>query len=172
MRSGPLLLILAEGDLPTPGFTVDIIQSPLRIFPQQFNLLRCRRPGLFPQVVTPYRYAETVRFPEDPPQVTVHHADGADQVDIEDCGEELSGYVRAVSGSPDHACPEGADEVTGFSRSLSFDEAFADALSKLPPSQAPLADALARVEVLEVGGLFGGFAGFHHLYVRVCRTIT
>jgi hypothetical protein len=34
------------------------------------------------------------------------------------------------------------------------------------------ADALARVEVLETGGLFGGFPDFHHLFVRVCRTIT
>ena len=46
------------------------------------------------------------------------------------------------------------------------------ASANLPASDAPFADALARVEVLEVGGLFGGFPGFHHLYVRVCRTIT
>ena len=26
-RAGPLLLIAAEGDLPTPGFTVDIVQT-------------------------------------------------------------------------------------------------------------------------------------------------
>jgi hypothetical protein len=170
--SGAQLLIVAEGELPTPGFTVDIVQSPLRIFPPQFNLLRCRRPGIFPQVLTPYRYAETVRFPQDQPEVTVHHADGADQVTIEDCGQELSEYARAVDGAPDHQCPEGGSEATGFSRTLSFDEAFADALVNLPPSDAPIADALSRVEVLEVGGLFGGFAGFHHLYVRVCRTIS
>jgi hypothetical protein len=171
-RAGALLLIAAEGDLPTPGFSVDIVQSPLRIFPQQFNLLRCPRSGFFPQVITPYRYAETVRFPEDQSHVTVHHADGADHVEIEDCGEELSGYLRAASGDTAHQCPDGGEEATGFSRNLTFDEAFANALANLPPSDAPFADALARVEVLEVGGLFGGFPGFHHLYVRVCRTIT
>jgi hypothetical protein len=34
----------------------------------------------------------------------------------------------------------------------------------------PGADVLARVEVTEVGGLFGGIAGFNDLFVRVCRT--
>jgi hypothetical protein len=166
------VLIVAEGELPDPGFEVDIVQSPLRIFPQQFNLLRCRLPGLFPQVVTPYVHAETVTFPEDRDQVTVHHADGPDQVDIAECGDELSGYAAAIQGIPDRPCPDGAEEAVGFSRTLSFDQAFADALANLPPSDAPFADALARIEVLEVGGLFGGFPGFHDLFVRVCRTIT
>jgi len=37
-RAGEYVLILAEGELPTPGFEVDIEQSPLRIVPPQFNL--------------------------------------------------------------------------------------------------------------------------------------
>ncbi|MGH3625506.1 MAG: hypothetical protein ACRDQ5_27625 [Sciscionella sp.] len=166
------VLIVAEGELPSPGFAVDITPSLLRIFPQQFNLMRCQKPGLFPQVVTPYRYSETVRFPAEAPTVTVHHADGADQIDIEECGDDLAAYARAVGGGNGRARVEGAEEATGFSAKLSFDEAFADALDKLPPSDAILADALARVEVLEIGGLFGGFPGFHHLFVRVSRTIT
>jgi hypothetical protein len=171
-RAGPYVLLIAEGELPNPGFDVDIAQSPLKIFPPQFNLVRCQRPGPAPEVVTPYRYAEPVRFPENQRQITVHHADGADEIDIEDCGDELSGFVRAVHGDADRRCPEGTDEAVGFSTALRFDDAFADALAKLPPSDAPLADALARVEVLEIGGLFGGFAGFHHLFVRLARTIT
>jgi hypothetical protein len=102
--------------------------------------------------------------------VTVHHADGSDRVTIEDCGAELAAYARAVSGDADRRpCPQGADEAIGFSKRLSFEEAFADALAKLPPITSP-ADALARVEVVEIGGLFGGFAGFHDLFVRICRT--
>jgi hypothetical protein len=42
-RLGGYVLIVAEGDLPTPGYEVDIQQSPLRIFPQQYNLLRRER---------------------------------------------------------------------------------------------------------------------------------
>jgi len=169
-RVGPYVLIIAEGTLPTPGFTVDIAQSPLLIFPPQFNLLRCPLPGIWPQVVSPYRYAETVRFPQDQPSITVHHAEGSDEVAIEGWGDELAAYRRAVVGPEDESCPPGADVSTGFSKRLSFDEAFAAALAGLPPLDPSGADVLERVEVLEVGGLFGGIAGFHDLFVRICRT--
>ena len=170
-RVDQYLLLAAEGELPSPGFQVDIQQDPRRIFPPQFDLLRCRLPGIFPQVVTPYRYAETVRFPPDKTTVTVHHADGADQVPIEDYSPELQGYADTVRGSPDRPCPPGADEATGFSSNLSFDEAFAQALANLPPLDLTgTADVLVRVQVVEIGGLFGGIAGFNDLFVRVCRT--
>lgn len=169
-RAGRHVLIVAEGDLPTPGYQVDILQSPLKIFPPQFNLLRRRRPGVWPQVITPYLYGEVVHFPADQPAVTVHHAEGQDHVDIEACGEDLREFAVAVAGSPDLPCPPGAEQATGFSRNLSFDEAFADALTGLPPAEPPFPDALTRIRVLEVGALFGGIAGFHDLFVRVCRT--
>ena len=169
-RTDQDLLVVAEGELPTPGFRVDVQQDPRQTFPPQFSLLRCQLPGIFPQVITPFRYSETVRFPADPATVTVHHADGADEVAIEDCGEELSAYAEVVRGSPDRPCPAGADEAVGFSKNLSFDEAFARALADLPPLDVPGADVLARVQVVEVGGLFGGIAGFRDLFVRVCRT--
>ena len=165
------LLLIAEGELPSPGFRVDISQNPRRIFPPQFDLLRCPLPGLFPQVVTPFRYAESVPFPADQDQVTVHHADGADQVPIQDYGPDLQGYAAVVRGSADRPCPPGADEATGFSSTLSFDEAFAQALANLPPLDlGGTADVLVRVQVVEIGGLFGGIAGFNDLFVRVCRT--
>ncbi len=170
LRAQQHVLIIAEGELPTPGFDVDITQSPLRIFPPQFNLLRCPRPGFWPQVITPYRYAESVRFPADQSTVTVHHAEGSDAVSIEDGGAELAPYIQAIKGDVDRPCPQGADEATGFSKNLSFDEAFAKALANLPPVNSPVADALERIQVVEIGGLFGGFAGFHDLFVRVCRT--
>jgi len=169
-RAGKYVLIVAEGELPTPGFDVDIEQSPLRIFPPQFNLLQCPRPGIWPQVITPYCYAESVPFPADQEAVTVHHAEGSDEVSIEDCTKELAGYARAIQGDADQPCPPGTDEATGFSRKLSFDEAFANAVANLPPVESPVADALTRVQVLEVGGLFGGFAGFNDLFVRICRS--
>jgi hypothetical protein len=172
VRAGSYVLIVAEGELPTPGYDVDIQQDPRRIFPAQYDLLRCPKAGVFPQVITPYTYAETVRFPEDQDRITVHHAEGADQVAIEDCGDDLAGYRKAVHGTADRAPAEDTDEAVGFSATLSFDEAFANALANLPASTAPFADALARVEVVEAGGLFGGFPGFHHMFVRVSRTIT
>ena len=50
-RSGRYVLIVAEGEVPTPGFEVEIVESPLRIFPQQYNLLRRERRGIWAQVV-------------------------------------------------------------------------------------------------------------------------
>jgi len=169
-RAGEYVLILAEGELPTPGFEVDIEQSPLRIVPPQFNLLQCPRPGIWPQVITPYSYAESVPFPADQDTVTIHHAEGSDKVSIEDCPKELAGYARAVKGDADQTCPPGADEATGFSGKLSFDEAFANAVANLPPVKSPVPDTLTRVQVLEIGGLFGGIVGFNDLFVRICRT--
>ena len=168
-RAGDNVLIVATGELPSPGYQVDVEQSPIRIFPPQFNLRRCARPGLVPQVITPYTYTETVRYPADQPVITVHHAEGVDEVRIEDCGPELAPYRKVVEGG-DGDCPEGADQATGFSKNLSFDEAFADALGKLPPFTQPGADTLVTVRVVEAGALFGGIAAFRDVYVRVCRT--
>jgi hypothetical protein len=166
-RAGRYVLIVAEGDLPDPGFEVDIQQSPLRIFPQQYNLVRRRLPGFFVQVVVPYRYSEVVLFPVDRPTVTVHHADGRDEVDIEEYGEDLAPFAALVSDGPSESDPSQPAEATGMSSNLSFDEAFADAVAKLPPSTPTHPDSLTSVDVVHIGALFGGIAGFHHLVVRV-----
>jgi hypothetical protein len=169
-RARQYVLIVAEGELPTPGFDVDITPSQVTISPPQFAVLRRTRGGFWPQHVTSYREAATVRFPEDQSTVTVHHAEGTDQVAIENCGEELSFYRRAVGENAIRPCPQGADEATGFSKKLSFDEAFANARANLPPAQSPAADSLERIQVVEIGALFGSIAGFHDIFVRICRT--
>jgi len=174
-RAGRYVLIATEGDLPTPGYELDIQQSPIRIFPQHYNLLRREKPGVWPDVVVPYRYAEVVLYPADQPAVTVHHRDGEDVVEIEACGEDLATFATVVGDrSSDAGGAEAREatampprEATGMSRSLRFDEAFADALAQLPPPASQHPDQLTSVVVVETGGLFGGFAGFHHLYVRI-----
>lgn len=169
-RAGRYILIVAQGDLPTPGYDVDIEPSVLQIYPQQYNLLRRRRPGIWAQVVTPYTYGEMFVYPEDMSVVTVHHADGQDEVDIEESGVDLAQFASVVSGGPQQLAATTANEATGMSSRLSFDEAFADALANLPYSPPSHPDQLTSVKVTEVGGLFGGFAGFHHLYVKVEST--
>lgn len=169
-RAGRYILIVAHGDLPTPGYDVDIEQSPLRIFPQQYNLLSRKRPGLWPFVVTPYTYGEMFVYPEDISVVTVHHADGQDEVDIEESGADLAQFASVVSGGPQQLAATTTNEATGMSSRLHFDEAFADALANLPYSPPSHPDQLTSVKVTEIGGLFGGFAGFHHLYVKVEST--
>jgi hypothetical protein len=167
-RVGDRVLLAATGELPSPGFRVDVVPSPLRIFPPQFELIRVPLPGFWPQVVTPFRYSEIVRYPIDQDVIRVHHADGVDAVTIQ---EECPGLPQpgAVASGP--ATP-GSEEATGFSADLHFDEAFQDALAGLPPLAAGgVADQLATVRVIDIVGLFGGIAGFHHLTVRVRRTV-
>jgi hypothetical protein len=166
-RTGRYLLIVAEGDLPTPGYDVNIEQSPIRIFPPHFNLLRRERPGFWPQVIQPYRYGEVVLYPPDQPIVTVHHRDGQDDVEIETSGTDLAGFAAVFGDRTNEVAGQAPREATGMSRNLSFDEAFADALAQLPPPATSHPDQLTSVVVVETGGLFGGIAGFHHLYVRI-----
>jgi hypothetical protein len=166
-RVGRYVVIVAEGDLPSPGFDVDIELSPIDIFPPQYNLLRRQRPGFFPQVIVPYRYGELVLFPEDEPRVTVHHSDGQDEVEIQGYGEDLAELAAVVDDQTQEDSASDTGEAIGASRRLSFDEAFADAIDKLRPSFPQHPDALSRVEVAEISGLFGGIAGFHHLFVKV-----
>jgi len=161
------ILIVAEGELPNPGCDAKIVQGPERIFPPLFRVLSCQRPGVFPDVLVPFKVSLSVRYPEDRDTVRVIHAGGEDDVKIEPCGDELAAYGGAVGGG---TCPAGADEATGFSKKLSFDEAFADAISKLPPFEPTHPDTLVTIEVAEIGGLFGGIAGFNDLFVKVCRT--
>ncbi len=169
-RAGRYVLIVAEGYLPTPGYEVDIQQSPLRIFPQQYNLVRRELPGIWPDVLMPYRYPEVVLFPADQPAVTVHHADGQDRVHIEECGETLAAFAAAVSDEPAETDASEEREATGMSPRLSFDEAFADAVSKLPEPLETHPDQMTTVDVVHIGALFGGIAGFHHLVVRIRGT--
>lgn len=164
-RRDRYVLVVAEGDLPTPGYDVDIKQSPERIFPPWFDLLRRERPGFWPQVITPFRHSELIVFPADHPTVIVDHADGRDEVEIEPCGPELAGFASLI--------PAGSDDVAeaiGMSADLRFDEAFARAVENLPPTAPPHPDALTTVTVDDIRGLFGGIAGFHHLVVRVRGT--
>jgi hypothetical protein len=166
-RAGPKVLIVAKGELPSPGYDATITQRPERIFPPWYQVLRCPRPGTFITALVPYRVSLTIDYPEDQETVRVFHADGEDDVTIQACGEDLAAYSAVVAGG---ACPEGADEATGFSKDLSFDAAFAEAIATLPAIEPEHPDTLETVRVVEIGGLFGGIAGFHDLYVRVCRT--
>ena len=164
------LVVVAEGHFPTPGYAGDIEVSLIDVFPPEYNILRRRLPGAYPRVLAPFVLAEIFPLPTRPDHVRVHHADGTDEVPVEDLDDALPGSA-AVLGSTAAALTGGGDSAVGFSPDLSFDEAFADALGKLPPLTAPHADALATVRVVDSGAMFGGIAGFHHLYVRVERTV-
>ena len=171
-RAGSYILILAEGELPSPGYEVNIQRSPLRIFPPQFNLLWRERPGIWPRIVVPYVNGEIFRYPVDQPTVTVHHADGQDQVEIQQVGAELAQFEAMVADRTQEGAAPGVDEAIGTSSNLKFDEAFANALQNMPPYKPPHTDPLETIDVVKMGALFGGVAGFHHMVVRVRRTVS
>jgi hypothetical protein len=166
------VLIAARGENPTPGYEVDIQQSLIKIFPPQYALVRRPLPGNWPQHVSPYRYAEVISYPKDQSTVRVHHEAGYDDVEIQQAGKQLETFTIAIAGREQKAPPRGTDQATGFSRNFSFDEAFADALTRLPELNGTTADQLATIHVEETGALIGGFAGFHQLFVRVTRTLS
>lgn len=160
------LLICATGELPNPGYEVKIERSPLAVEPPRFSLIRCRRPGSFPQVITPFKHSQTFQIGTRRPVIMVDHQGGTDEVNVQDCGDDYATYMNTL---PEPQPEPNCIMVRGASSELSFDDAFADALAKLPPS--PVADGLTRVEVVQIGGLFGGIVGFHELFVKVKATI-
>ena len=215
------LLIVAEGELPSPEYEIDIsqvISDEERGVPT-FQLTRRARPGAadVQPVKTPFRYGEIFSIGRPPEIVLVRHAAGYDEVAVEFTRQDLVDIVLSLSGGnveislpdpahehdphdpipppPPHAghaagAPDetsalsrpltGSEkagilsdfavryrESVGYSNKLAFDEAFADAIKKLPPASVKFPDMLETVEVVHIGASFGGIAGFHRLEVRI-----
>lgn len=168
------LIIVVEGELPSPGFEVDIEQRPQHGGLASYQIVRRAKAGLWPEVVTPFRYGEMFEVEALPAEIELVHAEGADRVVVlaerppapyEPAETAQQGVEAPVPSGPlEHV-------ATGFSPALSFDEAFADALQNLPSFQPGHPDQLATVRVEEIGALFGGVAGFHQMYVKVKRQI-
>ncbi|MEO5935754.1 MAG: hypothetical protein ABIP81_00930 [Terriglobales bacterium] len=61
--------------------------------------------------------------------------------------------------------------ATGFSQDFRFDEAFEDALRQLPAFQAASrALPLPLIDVVAMGAVYGGFAGFSRFFLRLEAT--
>lgn len=61
--------------------------------------------------------------------------------------------------------------ATGSSQDFRFDEAFEDALRQLPAFQAASRSApLPLIDVVAMGAVYGGFAGFSRLFLRLEAT--
>jgi hypothetical protein len=213
------LLIVAEGELPSPEYEIDISQVSGDEGVPTFQLMRRARPAAdaAPPAKTPFRYGEIFSIGRPPENILVRHAAGFDEVNVEftrqdlvdivlslsagdvemalpDAGQEdgeVTGRFQAIPPPPPHAAPHddapvmsrpltGAEkagilsdiavryrESIGYSNKLSFDEAFADAVKKLPPASVKFPDMLETVEVVQIGASFGGIAGFHRLEVRI-----
>lgn len=158
------LVIVAQGELPKAGDRADIVDITGSTSDPQFALMRCFGFGFSPAVKVPFVHKEVFALPRRPEHVVVQHAEGEDRVAVLDADAALAAFVGSV---PTHGSLGHDVESTGYSRAMSFDEAFADALGRLPAAHKDDAGATQRVTVVDTGALLGD--GFSHLYVRVRR---
>ena len=94
------VIIYAMGWHPTAGYVDFFEQSPLRIYPPQF-ILRTIPPGIAPQVLTPFAIWVMFGASEPIESVTVHDADGAHEIKVEQVQDKLAATEPGtwVSGS-------------------------------------------------------------------------
>lgn len=161
------LVIAVDVELPSRGFDVEIVLGPEDVEPPSFDVLRCARPGFWPPAIERRREAQVLREGSGRETITVKGEAGSVQVPVQDLLEVAPGVAARSGPFPPDGGEDGGAEAIGMSGNLSFDEAFADALSKLPGDMASFPDELTTVQVTGVSGWFGGIAGFHHLVVRV-----
>lgn len=96
------VIIFAFGVHPTPGYTDFFEQSPIDIFPPEFIFHSIPPGGMVPQVLTPFSIWVMFGATEPIKTVTVHDADGAHEIKVQQMSETLVAAQRRttwVSGS-------------------------------------------------------------------------
>jgi hypothetical protein len=150
---GGHLILAVSGDKPTPCYQVRIEQSMLPIEPPEF-IVTWQPSGPCPEVITPYRRVAVFFIGTYRETVNVISADGTKSVKV----EKLEAKAVAAQKAPAHRT------ATGYSATFSFDDAFGDAISKLPPLYP---DELQHFVVTETGAVVGGIAGLRTMFVTV-----
>jgi hypothetical protein len=77
------VIIRASGENPTAGFETKLVQSPARIWPPQFRLMRKRPDGMVAQVVTAFETSTSFKASEVLREVSVFDARGANRVPVD-----------------------------------------------------------------------------------------
>ena len=158
------LVIVVRGDLPRADDEAEIAEVPSTSKCPEFAVMRCYDAAADqPSVKVPYAVNGVFPVAGRPDEVMVHHAKGDDLVKVADADETMAAFVKSLP----MAGLGHETEATGYSRNLSFDEAFADALRRLPPVKKAAAGATQLVSVIDTGALLGD--GFCHLFVKVRR---
>ncbi|MDQ4097289.1 MAG: hypothetical protein M3144_05400 [Actinomycetota bacterium] len=164
---GEYLLLRLTGVKPNGCYVVDLLRSLLTVEPPTFIAAWYVPPDAMciPEEI-PYEYQEAFRVGIKRDEVTLQHAGGELSVPVEDLSPEVESVVAAMAARPGPGrIPIGKTEAVGYSQAFDFNEAFRDAIGKIPTPRIP--DWLATYTVLDVGAQIGGIAGFNHLYVRV-----
>jgi hypothetical protein len=161
-RLGRALLIQAWGTLSSVSQIPDIRQSPLKIYPPQFDFW-VYTPQFALPALKPFKLSEIFGFPAGAPVVVIHDADGHHTVEIEDLAFDERPAVALQGGTP-------PPEEIGYGKS--FEAAFAAAVAALPRTAPGSADGLATYRLIESGLRRGGFPGIDLHYARVDVTFS
>lgn len=165
-------------------------RSPILIFPpsHDFYALEKQTAEIGAQIILPKSVTQTFHTPGGKPQsLTISAKSNKVEVKVDDMDplapstqvltgvfkEGQEGGAVALGGGGEIPSPHKNtiafnDVGTGYSRSFSFEEAFEDAVRKLPSAPNPI-DALTSVRVTGIGAEFGGIAGMHRLWVTINR---
>jgi len=183
-----LLVIVADGQKPTPCHVVKVVQSPLAIYPPEF-LVEWEQPKPCADLITDYHVvSDPTPWTSGANSVKVAHLKHGETVTehvevtvvrtVQTAGGEIPIPFAAVRGG-DLPVPLGThaegevrrpfDTATGYSAAFSIQDAFNDAIKRLPTREPAHPDELERIEVKLIGAEFGGIAGFHHVFVEVSR---
>jgi hypothetical protein len=180
------LILAARGTKATPCHQVRFERSPLDVEPPRFLLRSCLDERVTcVQMTVPYEVVNMFHIGGPRAVILVEDASGSREVPVRIVNDPhlaaadpdaqfspwpfpgqalrtsslFEGRIDAVRAEPRNA--------TGYSDAFSFDEAFKDALSNLPPDPHPLPDKLTTVRVTGSGAQLGGLIGFHRLYVSI-----
>ena len=158
------LVIEAAGVLPRSGDRAEILEISEPGGDARFGVMRCFGFSVQPKVEVPFVHKEIFAMAARPAVVEVQHSEGSDRVEVEDAGADLAAFVLSL---PTVGTLHYDSESTGYSRSMAFDEALGDALSRLAAVPAGESGQTHRITVLDTGALVGG--GLCHLFVKVRR---
>jgi hypothetical protein len=164
---GEFLLLRLMGEKPNGCHVIDVQRSLLTVEPPTFIATWFVPPDVMciPEPVT-YEYQEAFRVGIRRAEIKLRHAGGEMCVDVEDLSPETEAVLATMGdGVGPGTSPIGRTEAIGYSKAFDFNEAFRDAIGKIPTPGIP--DWLASYTVLDVGAQIGGIAGFNYMYVRV-----
>ena len=154
---GDVVLVRISGQKPDGCHVVGLERSLLTVEPPAFMATWFVPPNVrcvLEPVVYEYQEAFTIGVMRD--TVIVHHAGGEISVPVDDLSPKFQGLLPLELGFT---------EVIGYSDSFDFNEAFRDAVDKIPV--IPLPDWLMTYTVLEIGAEVGGILGLNRMTVRV-----
>jgi hypothetical protein len=184
------LYIRAEVTVSATNYEADLERSLVLIFPPANVFLATQHSldtiGL--EVLTPRTVMSSFPQPgECPEKIRISAKTNAIEAEVFRVGElapssltAFSSFTLSDSGlpvpaggggeipSPLKALPIHEDTATGYSIE-SFDDAFNNAVAKLPPTHLSIPDAWVTVDVTGSGAQYGGFAGMRRYFVSVSR---